>query len=345
VVSRPRIGCARALRNVAIFGLALSGLCLAIRATLPFPKVPGIYEKFLHFSRTRADCDVLFTGSSRVYRAIIPQQFDARVAEATGESVRSFNLAYDAVRPPESYFLLRKILALKPPKLRWVFIEGMPIQTGIMEGIPTRRLAYWHDVSHTRLVLEAIADEPLPLPEKWRRWSEHGAHAFTGFTNGDVGAQWLRPRLGVEKPEKKSRWDPPKEWAGRSGYAPLLGERQAGLKGKALARYLRKVAEQTPGPERAIPRVWRRELDRLIAEIRSVGAQPILILTPSVQGLENFMGYPADVPLFRFQDPAQFPELFDPANHYDQAHLNDAGARVLTELVSARFVELLRSRP
>ena len=342
---RPRSGLLRAFRNAAVFALALSAACVAIRASLPFPKVPGIYEKYLHFSRTMADYDVLFIGSSRVYRAIIPQQFDASVAAATGETVRSFNLAYDGVQPPESYFLLRQILALHPPKLRWVFVEASPVQSVIMEGRPTRRLAYWHDLRHTWFVLEAIAGEAIPLAEKWSRWSEHCGHAFNVFTNSDAGAEWLRPRFGLEKPEKKTRWDPPKDWAGRAGYAPFVGERQSRLTNKALARYRQKISGQTPGPVRTIPRGWKRELNRLVAEIRGAGAQPVFVITPSVKGLENYSGYPHDVPLFRFQDPMEFPALFDPAVHWDHSHLNDAGARILTDLVSARFDKLLRPQP
>lgn len=336
-------GWARALLNTAVFLVAVAGGCAAIHATRPFPKAPGVYEKYLHFRKHLDDYDVLFVGSSRFYHAIIPQRFEERVAAASGQKVRAFNIAFDAMQPPESYFFLREILALKPQGLQWVFFEAGPMETRIYPGRPLLRDVYWHDVTHTRLVLQAIGRESISMREKSRRATEHAAFALTCLTNADLGAQWLRPRLGLEKRDQDKRYRPPKDWADTAGYAQLHEARL--VTDKKLWRYLQKVAERAPGPPLTVPAFWRRELERVVKEIRAIGAQPIFVNPPSVQGRENYWGYPEDVPLFRFQDSTKFPELFEAAHHYDQGHLNHEGAEILTDLLSARFVELLNRPP
>ena len=335
-IRRPRV--LRAARNLAIFLAALGGLASAIHGARPFPEVLGIYQKYLHFSRHRADYDVLFIGSSRIYHAFIPQQFDLEVAAGSGLKVRSFNFGYDGMSPPETFFVLRKLLAFRPPRLRWVLLDGAPPVSRLEEkGRSTRRTAYWHDVRHTWLVLRLIAAEPLPWLEKWRRSYGHLMHFCHNWTNTGMAAEQLAFALGTEKRKKPARWLPPRAWAGNEGYEP---GRETRLTGAALGWYRGLVAELAEDrTERPISRALHDGFADAVREIRRAGAEAIIVLTPMVKDRENFVGYPAGVPVWRFQDPTQYPALFDAANHYDHAHLNHPGAQVFTELVSARFIE------
>ena len=83
-------------------------------------------------------------------------------------------------------------------------------------------------------------------------------------------------------------------------------------------------------------------LEGLVAEVRRAGAQPIFLLTPSLDADENLTGLPEGVPIFSFADPAQYPALYAPENHYDAWHLNEKGAAELTGLLARRFAEYLR---
>ena len=87
---------------------------------------------------------------SRFYHQIIPAQFDAAVAVGGGPKVRSFNLACDALWPPESYYFLRKILALHSSRLHSVVIEMMDINPMIDEANKdSLRESYWRRLSPT----------------------------------------------------------------------------------------------------------------------------------------------------------------------------------------------------
>lgn len=339
-IRRPRL--LRGARNIAIFLAALGGVAGVIHAARPFPEVLGIYQKYLHFAKYRADYDVLFVGSSRIYHAFIPQQFDSQVAAASGLKVRSFNFGYDGMSPPETFFVLRQLLELHPPRLRWVLIDGAPPVSRLEErGRSTRRTAYWHDARHTWLVMRLIAAEPLPWAVKWRRWLGHGTHLFNNWTNGGVGAEQLAFALGTEKRKKPTRWLPPRAWAEREGYEP---GKESVLTGGVLGWYQGMVAELARDrTERPISAALREGFAAVITEVRRTGAEAMIVLTPMVKEPENFVGYPPGVPVWRFQDPAQYPALFEAANHYDHAHLNHAGAQVFTDLLSARFIEHLKA--
>jgi hypothetical protein len=334
-----RAGFFAGVRNVGIFLAALALVCGGINRRREFPPVHGISQKYFYFAQNRGDFDVLFLGTSRFYHSVIARRFDRQVAAATGRRIRSFNFGYDAMWPPENFYLLRQLLALHPPRLRWVFIECLPMRTTIDANTPSRRVAYWHDAQHTWLTCRAIAGERIRFGEKWSRWSGHTAHLLNQWTNAGLGAEWLTFEFGLEKRKKMVRGLPAKAWEQTEGYSP---ENET-MGGEILAKFQEAVKNLVQGlPEKRVSRVWREELEKTIREIRAAGAQPVLVLTPATKENENYTGFPADVPLLRFQDPRVFPALFDPANHYDGDHLNDAGAQVLTDLLAARFSELLR---
>ena len=58
-------------------------------------------------------------------------------------SGRSFNFGYDGMWPPESFYLLRQLLALRPAPAKWVVIDLMDINTQLDErNNSTLRMAY-----------------------------------------------------------------------------------------------------------------------------------------------------------------------------------------------------------
>jgi hypothetical protein len=333
----------RVFLNAAIFLAGLIAVCASIRATLPFPEVVGVYQKWLYFGKHKDRYDVLFLGSSRFYHQIIPKQFDERVSAATGRELRSFNFGYDAMWPPESFWMLRQLLAMKPAKLRWVFIDCIDIIAKLDErNTSTRRTAYWHDAPHTFMALDSVGDMGIPLRRKRDLVVGHMTHLFRQWTNQGRGAEQLTFEFGLEKRKKAAKWDPPKAWDGNEGYEP---ETKVAFEGKEREKFEADVAAQRqsfpPYPTRPS---FLRALNKIIAEVRAAGAEPILVVTPTVDPRENFQELPPDVTVWRYHDANEFPALYETANRYDGAHLNDAGARIFTDLLAARFSELLNTR-
>ena len=329
------------LRRVA--GGLLTGACFAaafvasaclIGWCLPFPPVPSIAPKYRFLAENKARFDTIFVGSSRVYHQIDPQQFDAEVA-ALGGRTQSVNLAYAGLWPPESFYFLRRLLALRPPRLRWVFIEIMPIDVSLeTRNEETLRTAYWHDARHTWLVWREIFRSARSPVEKWRLAAQHAIICGRCGVNLGRGSEALRERL---LPGKARR---PEAWLGRAGFQPENDRRIADAE---LPQYLQTVAELRAAlssyPASAH---YFSALEGLVAEVRRAGAQPVFLLTPSLNPGENLTGLPAGVPFLAFNDPGKYPTLYEPDRHYDSWHLNEKGAAEFTSLLARRFVEHLR---
>ena len=329
------------LRRVA--GGLLTGACFAaafvasaclIGWCLPFPPVPAVSAKYRYLAENNDRFDTLFVGSSRVYHQIDPQQFDTEVA-ALGGRTQSVNLASAGQWPPESFYFLRRLLALRPPRLRWVFIELMPINENLgVRSEDTLRAAYWHDWRHTALALRAVFASRRSPVEKWRLAAEHAAIFLRWNANLGRGADALRDIL---LPGRAKR---PPAWLDRAGFQP---ESDHHIADADLLQYLKTVAElRTSLSSYPVSAHYFAALTALVAEVRRAGAQPVFLLTPSLNPGENVTGLPAGVPVFAFTDPAKYPALYAPDRHYDAAHLNEKGAAEFTSLLARLFVEHLR---
>jgi hypothetical protein len=306
---------------------------LGISALLPFPEVPAIAPKYLHLAAHGDAYDVLFIGSSRFYHQIIPREFDDAVEKLTGRRPRSFNAAYDAVWPPESFYLLRKLLALRPAKLRWVVIDAMDINPQLDErNRTTRRQAYWHDWRHTRMALEWIFESAALEPDRKRELArDHLLIFFKETVSLGRGAEWVKERLDVQR-QKRPR---PPEWAGAEGYHP--GGTQ-GITGEARVTYLRAVDRLRRVLRPATPAAaFSRALAGIVAAVRRAGAEPIFVIAPSLNERENLVAIPGGAALIPLNDPQAYPLLFDPDLHYDGWHLNERGAHDFTRILAEQF--------
>ena len=329
------------LRRVA--GGLLTGACFAaafvasaglIGWWLPFPPVPAIAAKYRYLAENKARFDTIFVGSSRVFHQIDPQQFDAEIA-ALGGRTQSVNLAYDSVWPPESFYFARRLLALRPPRLRWVFIELMRIHTDLeTRNDRTMRTAYWHDWRHTALACRAVFASRRSPVEKWRLAANHAVIFARWNANLGRGSESLRDAV---LPAKQKR---PASWLHRAGFLP---ENDRHITDEELPHYLQTVAQLRDSlPSIPVSALYFSALEGLVAEVRRAGARPVFLLTPSRDAEENLTGLPAGVPVLAFNNPAQYPTLYEPDRHYDGDHLNGKGAAEFTSALASRFTELLR---
>lgn len=313
-----------------LMGLAGFALCgMVIGRLLPFPEMAVLKAKYEYYAAHREEFDLIFVGSSRFYFQIIPKEFDASVGASTGAPVRSFNWGCDGAWPPEAYYLLRRILALKPHRLKWVIIEAMSIDPRLADPAhPTSRELYWHDWRHTRMALAEVRDRPALT-------RAHLLLFVRRLGNVGRGGELLRPLL--ERQQSSPEAEP--EWVGQAGFrvgpsTPLTAE--------AEAAFLEAVEEMRRGlPAVAPAATFERALGEMVAEVRNAGAEPVFVCAPSTNRRENLSGVPGRAAYWPFIDPGKYPALYDPAVHYDQWHLNEQGAHLFTREVAARFAELL----
>ena len=322
------------------FTAFIAGVILAatgLSSFVPFPKVSSLWRKYLHIEDHRSTYSLMFVGSSRVFHEFIPKQFDAALAAKGHPEVKSFNFGQDGMWPPESLYMIRQILALKPKGLRWVFIDLMQIKPFLEGNETSLRGVYWHDWKHTAIALEHCAESP----DLDRPWSERGAQCYNHLTlftqrllNAGSGSHRFLVAMKLAR-DKKPEPLPDDGWE-PGPYRKLSPEDVRSFKSE-----LAKLATVQPKP---MPPLLRKSLEDLVAEIRAAGAEPVFVVASGFFGRERFTDWLPGVPLFRFDDPEKFPELYNYEHRFDIHHLDATGAKDATRRLADRFIQFLEEK-
>ena len=333
---------ARALRafvNAAVFLIAM--LCAArfLERVLPPAPVPQFSEKLAHFAAHKDEYDTLFIGSSRTFRQILPSIFDPLLI-AGGQSARSFNFGLDGMFSPEDAYVAEKIFALRPQRLRRVFIEVSFFNTDFAAQAPeTRRALYWHDLHRTALLCRYILpfgkSSKIRDPERWAKAWQHVRLFLVRTLNLGEGTRLADPWRGV--PPLGPQWTLGSAHDGAVPYAAeteYAGENREGFDRdmEALLAAKGKIGKFPPAP--------LQSLCDMIARVRALGAAPVLFIAPVAMTRVNSPAGQVDVPILDFTDPHRWPVLFDPANRYDRGHLNSPGSRIFTRLFAEQVLAL-----
>jgi hypothetical protein len=342
------------LAGAALLGEVISAL--APTCSLEEKQVP----RFKHevFLRQQDDYDLVFVGSSRVFRSFDAVMFDREVARE-GERIRSFNFGLAGMRLPEIRYTAHWILDQQPAKLRWLLIElsshvidvhGEPLH----ELSPfSRRVIHWHSPRITFGLCRAI----LGSSRQWAvkavsSWS-HLHHMGYRSSQAGLGIPAVRALLGKDQPGPR---DPLEAWQlevieREQGHISL--DEQAVLDRETRRRHRLFLREQdssftivenleergTAGPPEPLLLDALLQLERELVER---GVVPIFVVCPPVHDLEvarfsqrRTFGLET---VFAYQDPARNAEFYDVGFLFDSNHLNADGSHVLTRKLARDFV-------
>ncbi|MGF1603313.1 MAG: hypothetical protein ACFCU8_15065 [Thermosynechococcaceae cyanobacterium] len=312
------------------------------------PYIPLVSEKLDYFALHKNKYDVLFIGSSRIYRQISPNDFDEFVSTKT-RSFQSFNLGMFGMKLPETYFWLEKVLEMKPKNLKWVFVEvNLDNVYEPIANARTNRVIYWHDFKHTINTLHYIFSVKDTLPRKIASAYSHLLPFFYHSINlGDFSNALLASLDSSKTPDV----DTYRQYLGKSlnGYKALddeTGEVYIQPRRVFLARlddYSRQlnVLARQKTRKANVARGEKEILDRFQTLIETSGATPIFVIPPKLQrepALQKLRedGYP--VTILAFNDPLKYENLYRPNLRFDEKHLNDKGAREFTLLLAQEFM-------
>jgi len=118
------------VRSILLFAVGFVATSKLIDRILPYDLDPLLHAKMTHFQRHKDEYTTLFIGDSRIYRELVPTQFDAALRSAGVES-ESFNLALLAMSIPEAHFLLERVAALRPKRLKYVIVGSPPVRSAL----------------------------------------------------------------------------------------------------------------------------------------------------------------------------------------------------------------------
>ncbi|MEB3883316.1 hypothetical protein [Lyngbya sp. CCY1209] len=323
------------------------------------PEIPVVSAKLNQFSEKKDEYQAIFIGSSRIYRHIVPSQFD-RLMASQGYPIQSYNFGVSGMTVPETHFVLQQILAMTPQNLEFVFLELYDVNLLIDDqNLRTERVIYWHTWEHTLWIYQLlwlnVLNEKRNIVLNLKKIYSHTLPLLYNLTNLGQGDRWIRrilpPTEGVDT-TLNPRGDTAYGTPGIDGYLALDDEPGPNFQKRHqeflenLDTYHEKVQSITPTPERrAAPTSDQlKAIEDLIKTVRDSGATPVFIITPVLEKETHLIaahtrGY---IPLlFAFNDPIEFPTLYDENKRFDLDHLNHGGATEFSKLLAERFSNYL----
>jgi hypothetical protein len=334
----------KALLNILCTVLGFVVVAMAATAFTPPRYVTTVTEKLGRYTEAGNDYDILAIGSSRTYRQIIPQIFDA-TAKAAGKQARLFNLGVDGMRPPEDTYLLEKALALRKKPLKLVLVECNSLRFEVRpEDENTVRAIHWHDgkrlATMARLAFTAddkkrgFRDRVKRFGETFPKFWEHVGYWFQNVTAFGRANEILTASLFDTKQIRNA--------IGPDGFKD--SPKRDGLSPDELRRFEKDVSEMRKTPPRFEKgdRVSQAELAEKRRLVEKAGAKMVLIVPPYPMN-KRFL--PADesehAAVLDFSNPNEFPELYTPANRLDEGHTNRSGSEIYTRMIVERLLPQL----
>ncbi|MBW4687709.1 MAG: hypothetical protein KME40_22010 [Komarekiella atlantica HA4396-MV6] len=349
-----------------IFMLALISSAGLINTLLPSSNTPqnlgDISTKFQYFAKHKDDYDAIFLGPSTTYQGVIPRVFDETMA-ANGKSIRSFNFGIMAANVAETDFYLQKILALKPAKLKWIFLDCLV--DFFMEEAPTSiKNVYWHTPLKTIENFRLIIESTSPLNEKingfyansisfFYRWL--GIGYFSNFWQQEsevlpkgISAEKLIQEAGyyaMDWLENSEKWRKIFLSDYSESYQQQLKQSKSGV-------FVRGNISKYPLDSYVIKML--KNIDYRInnqEEISKIKVEPIFFIPPVLNTDFNNSALTkaynkGDIStLFAFNQPNVFTNLYEVDHRSDGRHLNHQGAQEFTRALAAEFSKHLNSSP
>lgn len=320
--------------NVALFLVGLLGVGALQTRDVNVPDSDTLGQKWRHCEAHGGRYSLLFIGSSRVAHHFIPEQFDESL-NAAGIAMKSLNFGQNGMFPPESFYVTRKLLESTPVKPRWVLIDMMGYRPILEGNEEAERAIAWHDLRHTVLACRMLLSRDYTKPKTHPGMLYH-IRLWALRTLGEGRWQeWLRPQLKLKVPSLPKLQD--------AGYEPLL---RVTHNAKESARFP-ELVEALVGTKRTVelPAPYRRELESLVAFIRSVGAEPVFVVAPDIYASQRFKNWPPEgVAQFSYDYPETYPTLYRGDQRFDLSHLDHDGAKEFTRIFAGEFAEWLKRK-
>ncbi|MBC6477193.1 MAG: hypothetical protein GDA56_04790 [Hormoscilla sp. GM7CHS1pb] len=341
----------------SIFVITLTVFFVFVNLIAPYPDIPDnlglISLKLDYFAKHKDEYNAIFLGPSTTYRGIVPNVFDRLMAEQNRE-IKSFNFGIDGAIAAETDFYLKKIIALKPAKLKWLFIEypERTLEPYINDNANSARGMYWHTLPQTLLDFRLIIELQQNLIDKFfAGYATFKSCLFRSLWMGRLANFFKVKILGLEL--FSDEMPDYSRLAQESGY--YAQDWQALDKHKSWHQffldnlkddYYQDVEQLRQSNISPIKPYSLKVLKEMCQYISAHGIKPILFISPIVQerGATAINLYKqSDVlPLFAFNDPEAFPNLYQLDRRFDFLHLNHQGATEFTTSLAEEFAQYLK---
>lgn len=288
--------------------------------------------------------DVVLLGSSRVARGYVSSLIEEQLALA-GRPLTVFNFGTIGMDAYETDHLLEWLLSTQPARLQWVVLEPeswRPERPAKIAHLAARDV-YWRNERLTLTALESISLTGAPWGVQLDSAKEQLSRYAMRTLNIGAARWWLEQSLDpphdAEDPSAEAvaqhrGWQPYDEEHGPQFVASVAAWDEQGM-ASPFGERVAKLAALQPRPSL----LAMTNVDAVTAQVEAVhaaGARAIHVIGPSVRekpwiaALDQAGHLSA---LINYQDPGQYPQLFNPHLRYDVDHMNLAGAERLSRLL------------
>jgi hypothetical protein len=340
-IDAPPLRLPRVASLVLTTALGLGAGCLVLNRLLADeswqPKLARFETVTREVEQSKDRIDLLFFGPSHMMTDIDPEVFDAEAAKR-GVPVHSYNYSVEGLRVSERDYLLRKLQAIQPPKLKYVLVKpDIWLHTDLENAFSTRARRF-NDIEHTWRDLRVRMGSSQPLvPYRLGTATLILLGGAAHLANlGTVAEAILPPKqFGLEGTTERPE---------RRGYVPLVRPDRSFSPFTDDDPYPR--GEALPARELAPAEI--QVLKELFDGIAQLGARPIALIPPvgnanfaeTEETLAALRAHFPDVPVLSYHES---PEMYAKLAYWeDMDHLSVAGARVFSELLAQDFARLAK---
>jgi hypothetical protein len=294
-----------------------------------------------HLAARGGDYDIIVVGSSFTKVNFLPAEFDAHMAEL-GHPVTSFGLGIKGMRGAEIAYYVDRVLDLHLPNLKLILADVSLDQNMLLdpEGGYQRRVIEWHDWPRFAMSVQHMFALVPDWKQRWTLLDLHLRHLLLNRLNIGFGLEAIASGVWFDGPAQiKPRGS---LVTGRSVARGQRWKVERYLKGRT-----RHEAARDQLKEKRLRPANPPHFGFMEREIREVARRhhtPIaFILSPVLSDARFETKVKNDTPLevLDFDDPARYPELYDPGMRYDPGHLSYDGSlifsRALADQVATRF--------
>lgn len=321
-------------RNIILFTVALFSVGAIQSRSVTVPTPGSLGRKWAHFEEQGDRYSFVFIGSSRVAHHFIAEQFDAALRDA-GHEVTSFNFGQDGMFPPESFYVLRKLLDQTPARPRWVAVDLMNFRPILKGNEEAERAIAWHDWRHTLLTCRMLLSPDFTPGADEPGLFYHTRLLATRTIGEGRWQDWLQRRMKLNM-----RLPGPVTMSGYEALEPRPLGKDASEKFEQDVEKLKAAIAPIE-----MPAVYRRELEELVSAIRERGAEPVFVVSPDIHAFQRFRDWPpAGVAQFSYDHPETYPTLYLSGQRYDSGHLDKNGAKEFTRIFATEFADWLKRK-
>lgn len=333
------------VRNAVCFAVGFAVISIGLRPAYTDGWL--LTAKQRHVENAVDQYDAVFVGSSRIYRAFDPLLFEQLTREQ-GHAIKVYNFGIPGLRPHEMQVVLDDLVAAKPQRLKYVFIEVMEWYPPILNDLKNGdRTVNWHTLSNSLSAIQTVWLQPISDAEKWDQTLCHSSHWLSRLANYGRGLQRITQLVWLaEQTETMNR---------QNGHVSTDQERGRYFDRRRttfLKKYrdisLKQISEIDATNAQA-GSLDTFSLDALLEQRRKLldaGLVPVYVLPNVRWGTPNLHLLQSEGHLDKmliFNQRSKYPGLYVEEHYFDRGHLNGKGAEIFTKLMAAELGPLIES--